>query len=154
MAGTKRRRNTKQRQVVLEAVRDCDWHPTVAEIYETVRRRLPRISLGTVYRNLETLVEMGAVRKLDGGSAGARFDGITDRHYHIRCITCGRLDNIEGLPEVPVPRETLARGGWRVTEQHFELLGECGPCRAVGDSAAAGGPGSGAVNGLEPRKQN
>ena len=68
-------RNTPQRKVILEELQKAASHPTAAELYEIVRRRLPRISLGTVYRNLELLSESGLIRKLSMGSAEARFDG-------------------------------------------------------------------------------
>ena len=142
----KARRNTRQRQVILEALRERDWHPTVAEIYEVVRERIPRISMGTVYRNLETLLEMGLVRKVEGGSAGARFDGITERHYHIRCIQCGRLYNIEAMPELSVPHEQLERSGWSVIDQHVELIGRCRQCERQDGSGREAATDAGAVD--------
>ncbi len=65
---------TRQRQVVLEAVRATDAHPTGDEVYRLARRKLPHISLGTVYRNLELLSEAGLIRKLELGGAARRFD--------------------------------------------------------------------------------
>ena len=67
MCGAQQLRMTQQRQVILEELRLCRSHPTADELYSRVRRRLPRISLGTVYRNLETLAERGLIRKMEVG---------------------------------------------------------------------------------------
>ena len=84
-------RNTKQRQVILEELGKLPGHPCVSEIYAAVRKRLPSISLGTVYRNLEFLTQSGMIRKLDQGSGQAQFDRSPDRHLHLRCIHCDQL---------------------------------------------------------------
>jgi Fe2+ or Zn2+ uptake regulation protein len=84
-------RMTRQRQVILEELRQINSHPSADELYERVRKRLPRISLGTVYRNLEILSESGEIQKVELGSTQKRFDGIAHLHYHIRCIRCDRL---------------------------------------------------------------
>ena len=72
-------------------------HPTADEVYQVVRKRLPRISLGTVYRNLDVLSESGEISRLDRCGAQYRFDGDLEQHYHIRCSSCGRVDDIEGV---------------------------------------------------------
>jgi Fur family ferric uptake transcriptional regulator len=72
---------TNQRQVILEEIQKVNTHPTADEVYETVRKRLPRISLGTVYRNLEILSACGLIQKIGPLSNQMRFDGITKKHY-------------------------------------------------------------------------
>ncbi len=79
-------RMTRQRQVILEELRHMNTHPGADEIHEVVRRRLPRISLGTVYRNLDILCELGEIQKLEFGGTLKRFDGDPGAHYHIRCV--------------------------------------------------------------------
>ena len=69
-------RMTRQRRVILEELRKVKTHPSADEIYEIVRKRLPRISLGTVYRNLEILSESGDIQKLEPGCSLKRFDGM------------------------------------------------------------------------------
>jgi len=91
-------RMTPQRRVILEELRKLCTHPTADELYEIVRRRLPRISLGTVYRNLDLLSKAGAVRRLQAPGSPARFDGDLHTHYHIHCVVCGRVDDVDGLP--------------------------------------------------------
>ncbi len=82
MPTRKRQRNTQQRQVILEELQKLTSHPTVAEVYEIVRKRLSKISLGTVYRNLELLAQNRTIQKLDISGTEARFDGNPERHWH------------------------------------------------------------------------
>ena len=89
-------RMTNQRRVILQELRNVHSHPTADDIYIMVRKTLPRISLGTVYRNLEILSEMGLIKKLVGCGRQRRFDGDIENHYHIRCVKCGKIDD---LPE-------------------------------------------------------
>ncbi|MBW2321808.1 MAG: transcriptional repressor [Deltaproteobacteria bacterium] len=89
---------TKQRQVILEELRQLKTHPSADEIYKVVRRRLPRISLGTVYRNLEVLAKMGEIQKLELSGSIKRYDWNTNKHYHIRCVRCDRVDDAPIAP--------------------------------------------------------
>ncbi|HOO38979.1 MAG TPA: transcriptional repressor [Deltaproteobacteria bacterium] len=89
-----RMRMTKQRKLILEELRKVQDHPTAYEVYERVKDRLPQISLGTVYRNLEILSASGVITRLEMAHGQRRFDGNTDGHDHIRCVSCGRLDDI------------------------------------------------------------
>ncbi|NNK14655.1 MAG: transcriptional repressor, partial [Desulfofustis sp.] len=82
-------RLTPQRQVILEELAKVKTHPTANEVYDMVRKRLPRIGLGTVYRNLELMADNGMILKLEVGGSQKRFDATTDLHYHIRCTGCG-----------------------------------------------------------------
>ena len=122
-------RMTRQRQVILEELRKVGSHPTADGIYEMVRRRLPRISLGTVYRNLETLSESGVIRKLELGGAQKRFDGDIQSHYHVRCTNCGRLADI---PSRPIPEiEDMFREAcdYQITGHQLVLTGLCPNCK-------------------------
>ena len=94
---------TSQRQVILEEIRKVHSHPTADQVYEEVRKRLPRISLGTVYRNLDILSECGLIQRIAPVSNQMRFDGDTSSHYHVRCIHCGK---VEDAPIEPVDGAT------------------------------------------------
>ncbi|MCI5226738.1 MAG: transcriptional repressor, partial [Candidatus Electrothrix sp. AX2] len=87
-------RLTTQRQILLEELSKVSSHPTACELYEIVRKRLPRIGLGTVYRNLELMVHAGMIRKLELGGKQKRFDARTDLHYHVRCSFCGKMADL------------------------------------------------------------
>jgi Fur family ferric uptake transcriptional regulator len=124
------RRNTRQREVVLEELRRCRSHPTAAELHEIARRRLPKISLGTVYRNLEVLARMGVIRKLEASGDQARFDGDLDQHYHVRCVLCGRVDDARGVVEDPVKEGVEEVSGYDIQGFHLEFFGVCPGCSA------------------------
>ena len=88
-------RLTTQRQIILEELGKVTSHPTANEVYDMVRKRLPRIGLGTVYRNLELMADNGIILKLEVGGTQKRFDATVDPHYHIRCLSCGKVNDIE-----------------------------------------------------------
>ena len=129
MTTKKPRRNTLQRKVVLEELKKLGSHPTAAELYEITRARLPRISLGTVYRNLEFLSRRGLIRKLATSGAEARFDGNLDQHYHVRCVRCGRVDDAHGLPDDPVAEDVNVLSGYKILGFHLEFTGVCPECQ-------------------------
>lgn len=88
-------RRTKQREVILRVLRTANSHPTVDWIYDEVRKEIPHISLGTVYRNLKLLRESGEVLEIDLSGAFSRFDGNPENHYHFRCEKCGRVFDVD-----------------------------------------------------------
>lgn len=82
---------TMQRQAIREELGKMTCHPTADELYEVVRQRIPQISLGTVYRNLEQLSTLGIIRKLEIAGRQKRFDGNITPHHHLRCRDCGMV---------------------------------------------------------------
>jgi Fur family ferric uptake transcriptional regulator len=129
MGTDRRQRNTRQRQVLLEELRKLDSHPTAAELYEIVRARLPKISLGTVYRNLEVLAKDGTISKLVMCGSEARFDGDRHPHYHVRCVCCGRVDDVEALPGTSLTSEVRQHSDYEILGVRVEYLGLCPECR-------------------------
>ena len=128
MTHTAFQRNTPQRRVILEELQKSRSHPTAGELYQMVRRRLPKISLGTVYRNLDLLAEAGKIQKLDLGSSEARFDAETDAHYHVRCVRCGRVDDVANVPCDLVGDEFAEVAGYEILGHRLEFLGICPQC--------------------------
>lgn len=86
---------SKQREAVLQAVRSVHCHPTAAEVYELVRKQLPNISLGTVYRNLSVLCEAGELLCVHMGDGVERYDGNCKTHLHLHCRVCGGITDVE-----------------------------------------------------------
>jgi Fur family ferric uptake transcriptional regulator len=122
-------RQTRQRQIILEELRRSHEHPTAAELHRAVRKRLPRISLGTIYRNLELLANSGQIRKLLLGGKTMRYDSDLGRHYHIRCIGCGRIDDIHA-PTLDIERAELeSPEGYEILGHRLEFIGVCKDCR-------------------------
>lgn len=124
----KNMRMTRQRRVILEELRSVNNHPSADELYERVRKRLPRISLGTVYRNLEILSELGEIQKLELSGSFKRFDGVPEPHYHIRCINCDRLDDAPMDVMPGIEGKLAGETGYKITGHRLEFLGLCPEC--------------------------
>lgn len=86
-------RNTKQRSLVLDIVNNSYCHPTAYEVHQECTKVLPNISLGTVYRNLNTLVELGQIQRLDVPNQMTRYDKILC-HDHFICTSCGSIYDV------------------------------------------------------------
>ncbi len=121
-------RMTKQRKVILEELRKVTSHPTADEIYDMVRQRLPRISLGTVYRNLDVLAEHGEILKLESAGSQKRFDANMMPHAHIRCVHCGKVGDVMNVP-APLPTPGAVVDGFEITGARLEFEGVCSVCR-------------------------
>ena len=127
MSLEKKYRMTRQRMVILNELRKVSSHPTADKVYDMVRKTLPRISLGTVYRNLEILSEMGLISKLEIDANQKRFDGNIKKHYHIRCINCNRVYDIN--PEtVKIDYSPDNPEGCKIIDCSFHFIGLCEDC--------------------------
>jgi Fur family ferric uptake transcriptional regulator len=122
-------RHSRQRQVILEELQKLETHPTAVGLYEAVRQRLPKISLGTVYRNLDLLTRTGIIQRLEFGSGEARFDGNPTPHHHIRCVKCGRVDDIHGPPLDLLGGGINDFNDYCVLGQRIEFFGVCPQCK-------------------------
>jgi Fur family transcriptional regulator, ferric uptake regulator len=121
-------RMTRQRAVILEELRKVKSHPTADEVYSLVRERMPRISLGTVYRNLDFLAATGEILKLESAGSIKRFDGDISWHQHIRCSQCGCIGDIMDGQPAPEVTGMLVEGFARVTGARVEYDGICDAC--------------------------
>ena len=126
-------RNTKQRQAIFEAIDGHGGHLTADEIYRLVKRRFPRLSLGTVYRNLRVLVARGDLRELDFGMAVTYFETAKDSHYHLICRVCGSIADAD----IPVERrlqsvvgQARSLCGFRIEEHRLDFIGVCASCQS------------------------
>jgi Fur family ferric uptake transcriptional regulator len=124
-------RATRQREVVLQAVRSTMDHPTADWVYRQARRRLPRISLGTVYRNLKKLSEEGLIREIQIAGQTTRFDANTGRHYHIRCLRCGRVNDLPISVDRRLEEEAGRAMNYQVVSHQVEVLGVCPLCQTA-----------------------
>ena len=122
-------RMTHQRKVILGELKKSHLHPTADDIYVHVRKILPRISLGTVYRNCEILSEMGLIKKIEGCGNQRRFDGNIGNHHHIRCIKCGRVDDLpqDTISGIDINYEKI--NGYIVTDHTLSFQGICRECQ-------------------------
>ena len=124
----KRLRRSRQRERIVELLRNTDQHPTAGRIYDVLKEDFPSLSLGTVYRNLAILVEQGTVRKLESGSTFDRYEINRGDHVHFVCERCGRITDLD-IPELDRVEEAVRRNtGYTVTGQRIEVFGVCAEC--------------------------
>lgn len=124
----KQTRNTKQRTIILSKLREVTSHPTADEIFAMTREALPKVSLGTVYRNLEFLARQGDILCLENSGSQKRFDGNITPHNHVRCVCCGRIGDIE--PSVPLPDIAAVKAkGFTLTGAQLLFEGMCDRCK-------------------------
>jgi Fur family ferric uptake transcriptional regulator len=121
-------RLTTQRQIILEELGKVTSHPTANEVYDMVRKRLPRIGLGTVYRNLELMADSGIILKLEVGGTQKRFDATIEPHYHIRCTSCGKVDDIAMEVQGQINRAAEKASNYIILGHHVEFSGICEEC--------------------------
>jgi len=122
-------RMTNQREIILRELVASGQHLTADELYDIVKKIMPRISLATVYRNLEILSEAGLIGKLEISGRQKRFDYDPSEHDHIYCVDCHRVDNLELDRESINKEEFRAVGGYSVTGYRLEIVGICPECQ-------------------------
>ena len=119
---------TKQREVVLQVVRNASEHPTANEVFTAAKELLPTISFATVYNSLRFLKEAGHIAEIQFGNGASRYDRMTARHDHAICTKCGKLVDIEmELPEDFVKRATRV-SKFKPESMEFTLRGLCPDC--------------------------
>jgi len=122
------RRNTHQRQVVLEELQEPTSPPMAFELHEIARQRLPKISLGTVCRNLDVLADVGLIRRPQAGGAEACHDGNAIRCYHVRCLLREQVDDAHGPSEDPLANEVKTLSGYAIHGFQLEFVSLCPGC--------------------------
>ena len=121
-------RLTEPRRLILDVVRTTDAHPSAAAVYRQVRKRLPRVSLATVYRNLRRLAAEGFLRER-AGMDGLRFDGNIERHDHFTCLSCRRVFDVPPSQGFGPGQRVAIRTGFEVLDHRIEFYGVCAACR-------------------------
>jgi Fe2+ or Zn2+ uptake regulation protein len=129
------KRATRQLEAVFQALQGDHTHPFADEIYRRVRQKLPRISLATVYRNLQRLVADGKIRSVVLGERVARYDPETSDHDHFICESCGRVIDLFLARDRQVDLTPLANAGYVVTTHNLMVYGVCQVCAARRESS-------------------
>ncbi|MCL2760810.1 MAG: transcriptional repressor [Desulfuromonadales bacterium] len=122
------KRNTVQRQIILDILKKFHIHPTVDEVYVEIQKAHPTISKATVYRNLRQLAESGEIRQVSMSDDPERYDRRADHHYHFKCKICGKIldvdiDHIKGINEV-----AQQKYGVKIDEHDVTFKGICPEC--------------------------
>jgi Fur family peroxide stress response transcriptional regulator len=122
-------RLTVQRRAVLQAVLQRTDHPTAEQIFDALHRRLPGLSLATIYRILDKLVSVGVVRHLYHTGMPVRFDSTMQRHDHFTCTRCGKVVDLHSptLDNLPLPEELPE--GYQIEQYSVQFYGLCADCR-------------------------
>lgn len=121
-------RMTSQRQLILQELRNSKDHPTADYIFTKVRITLPNISLGTVYRNLDILSEMGLVLKMEGCGSQRRYDGNLVDHCHIICLKCGKVGDVPDTSVAEINYDSVDIPGYTVVGHSIVFNGICKAC--------------------------
>jgi Fur family transcriptional regulator, peroxide stress response regulator len=132
----KKFKRSRQRERILETLRGTKSHPTAGWVYDVLKKEYPELSLGTVYRNLNILNELGLVRILRSGSTFDRFDADTSPHYHFVCEDCGKVEDVELSVDLDLNSRVSALMGRTVTGHRLDFYGICPDCRANQESVA------------------
>lgn len=122
-------RFTEQRAAVYRFLSGTTSHPTADEVFQEVRRRIPGISLATVYKSLETLVNCGLAAKLTYSDGSARYDARMEPHHHARCLSCGAVTDVSSRT-LDGELQDFASGldGFSVLGYRLEFTGFCADC--------------------------
>lgn len=120
---------TPQRAAVYEAILRLGGHPTVDEVYEAVRHRMPTISRATVYRVMEFLAGIGLIARVWYPDSVARYDTTTAPHHHLVCIACQRMIDVP-LERAAIKPPALEGEEFEVFDYSVYFRGLCAQCRA------------------------
>jgi Fe2+ or Zn2+ uptake regulation protein len=131
-----RRHRTRQRELILEFLRASEEHPTAAQTHRALRRRLPSLSLGTVYRNLEVLVSEGVVDEVPA-AGGARYDGNPKPHHHFICERCGAIDDLHLVAPRSLAQKLRRARGRKASRIRIDFFGLCEACESHGSIVEA-----------------
>jgi len=121
-------RTTKQQRMILEVLKSTNTHPPADWVYEKVRKKIPSISIGTVYRNLNILKSQGQILELNFGKGFSRYDGTADNHYHFTCEECGRVLDVDSPLVHELEQRVAESMGVKVTKHRLEFYGLCSEC--------------------------
>jgi Fur family transcriptional regulator, ferric uptake regulator len=124
-------RETNQRSIILEELRKVTTHPTASDIYEMVKKVLPRVGLATVYRNLDFLEKKGEIIRLKFNFQKSRYDGNIEGHAHLVCKCCGKVTDIFDVADIKIKSEQLRNSGFKPTLEFIEIPGLCKKCNKI-----------------------
>lgn len=123
------KRNTIQKQLVLDAVAQLADHPTADEVYACIVKNHPTVSKATVYRNLSSLSEDGILRHVRMPEGANRFDHTLKPHFHIECMSCGALRDVWMQSDEKLSREVERTTGYSQVQYDIVFTGVCSACQ-------------------------
>ena len=120
---------THQRRVIYETVMSLHGHPSPELIYEKVKRKIPSISLATIYNNIRTFLESGMLREVSMHHGSLRVEPNEHEHHHLVCVRCKTISDLDAKNLGPLRLKTQPRG-FRITRIAVDVLGICAACAA------------------------
>ncbi|ANU41407.1 transcriptional repressor [Flavonifractor plautii] len=123
------KRYSRQRELIYEALRQTEQHPTAEMIYQWLKPANPSLSLGTVYRNLNLLADEGAIRRM--AFPVERYDAKTMPHPHFCCDQCGAVYDLHLPYDAELDRQALLASGHDVTGHEVVFHGICTKCKQL-----------------------
>ena len=121
---------TPQRIAVYKYLQSTKEHPSAEVIYKALQPTYPTMSLATVYKALKTLIEVKLIIELNVGEGNFRYDGNVSSHPHIHCISCGRVDDIEGIRFSNIREDVKQHTSYEVLESKVYFYGLCENCKS------------------------
>jgi len=122
-------RRSQKRQRILEEVKNTKIHPTAEWVYQRVRKDFPRLSLGTVYRNLNFLCEQGLIQKLLLDFPSDHFDGDTSLHHHFICKVCGKIFDLDLKTKENLSKKAEKKTDFSIENYRIYFYGLCDRCK-------------------------
>ncbi len=126
---------THQRQVLFEVMQNLPGHPSPEEVYDRVRRRIPSISLATVYKNIHLFIESGLLREVSLHHGSLRVEMNGRAHHHLVCTRCKLIVDISEEELGMIGKPEMLPGGFLAERFAVDVLGRCASCQAIQDSA-------------------
>jgi len=120
---------SKQREALFNLLCSTKTHPTAAWLYDKLRKDFPRLSQGTVYRNLNILAEQKRIKIINTGGNFAHFDADMSTHNHVICTRCGKVDDAFMQPAEKYDREAAEVSGYHIDSHRFDFFGLCPECQ-------------------------
>ncbi len=122
---------THQRQVIYETVMSFPGHPSPEIIYTEVKEKIPTVSLATVYKNIQTFIDNGMLRKVSTYHGALRVESNLDPHHHLVCIRCKSIVDVDEDKIAPVELRHKLPRGFKVTRIAIDILGVCESCAST-----------------------
>ena len=122
-------KNTRQKEAILRVLNSTASHPTAAWIYDQVRREMPRISLGTVYRDLRQMAAQGRISELQISGGCKRFDANTSTHYHFLCDRCGQVFDLAETVARKIDSDLAHETEFKISQYQLQFHGLCNQCQ-------------------------
>jgi len=135
IATEKKKRNTVQKKVILDIMKQLGNHPTVDDVYVEVKKTYNNISKNTVYRNLLQLADDGEIRKVSLQGEPERYDNISKKHYHFKCNTCEMMSDVEMDYLEDINEIAKQKNEFQIIEHDIVFRGICSTCRKLADKS-------------------